>query len=186
MDDQGIMNLYWARDEQAIHETEIKYAAYCRSIAWNILRDRRDTEECLSDTWMKVWNSIPPQRPNVFLAYLGTITRNLALNRIRLASAKKRAASGLELSYEELQESVPDGSSAETWVEARELGRSLDRFLRSLPQKDCCIFLRRYWYMDTNRQIAHRYHMPEGSVKANLPRTSKKLKAYLEREGYGL
>ena len=186
MDDQAIMDLYWAREERAIDETEKKYGAYCRSIARNILRDRSDTEECLNDTWLQTWNSLPPQRPSVFPVYLGTITRNLSLNRIRRASAQKRGANKLELAYEELQESVPAGATVEQQVAARELGRSLDRFLRNLPQKDCSIFLRRYWYMDTNLQIAQRYHMTEGGVKANLHRTRKKLKAHLEREGYDL
>lgn len=184
MEDQAIVELYWARKEQAIRETEKKYGTYCRAIAWNILQDRRDTEECLNDTWMKTWTSIPPQRPVILSAYLGTITRNLSLNRLRTAAAQKRNAGSLERSYEELQESIPDGCSAEAQVNLRELGRSIDCFLRSLPQRDCCIFLRRYWYMDTNLQIARRYHMTEGSVKANLHRTRKKLKAYLAQEGY--
>ncbi len=185
MEDHAIIDLYWTRNEQAIAETEKKYSGYCRSIAWNILRDYRDAEECLSDTWMKLWNIIPPQRPHVFPAFLGTITRNLALNRLRMATAKKRTACGLELSYEELQESVPAGSSAEEQVETRELGRSLDKFLRTLPGRECSIFLRRYWYMDTHAQIAQRYRMTSGSVKAILHRIRKKLKTHLEREGYG-
>ena len=185
MNDQAIIDLYWARDEQAVQETEQKYGGYCRSIAWNILRDRRDTEECVNDTWMQTWTSLPPQRPQVLPAYLGTITRNLSLNRIRSAGAKKRAASRLELSYEELQESVPDGCTVEREVDTRELGRSLDRFLRKLPEKDRCIFLRRYWYMDSCNQIARRYRMSEGAVKSNLHRTRKKLRDYLEQEGYG-
>lgn len=186
MDDQTIMDLYWARSEQAIDETKKKYGTYCRSIAWNILRDTRDTEECLNDTWLRTWNSLPPQRPQVFSAYLGTIVRNLSLNQLRLASAQKRNTGRLELSYEELQESVPDGCTAEAQVEARELGRSIDRFLRTLPDRERCIFLRRYWYMDSHRQIARRCHMTEGGVKANLHRTRKKLKAYLTQEGYDL
>ena len=186
MEDQAIIDLYWAREEQAITETEKKYGAYCRSIARNILHNQADTEECLNDTWMKTWNSLPPQRPHVFPVYLGTITRNLSLNRIRYASAGKRGANTLELAYEELQESVPANSSVEEVVSARELGRKLDRFLRTLPEKECAIFLRRYWYMDTNAQIAKRYRMTAGGIKASLHRTRKKLKAYLEQEGYDL
>ena len=186
MDDQAIINLFWAREEQAITETEKKYGSYCRSIARNILRSVSDQEECLNDTWLQPWNSLPPQRPSVFPVYLGTITRNLSLNRIRHASAQKRGANKLELAYEELQESVPANSTVEEQVAARELGRKLDSFLRNLSQKECCIFLRRYWYMDTIAQIARRYHMTEGGVKASLHRTRKKLKAYLEQEGYDL
>jgi len=184
MDDQKIIDLYWAREERAVQETERKYGVYCRAIAWNILRDRSDTEECVNDTWMKTWNSLPPQRPAVFSAYLGTITRNLSLNRVRLASARKRSAEDLVLSYDELQESVPDGCSVEKQVDARELGRVIDRFLRTQPQKNSCIFLRRYWYMDSHRQIASRYHMSVSAVKSNLHRTRQKLKVYLQQEGY--
>ena len=186
MEDHAIIELYWAREEQAIAETEKKYGAYCRTIAQNILRDQQDTEECLNDTWMKTWNSLPPQRPHVFPVYLGTITRNLCLNRLRSASAQKRGANKLNMAYEELQESVPAAGSVEDAVSARELGRLLDRFLRTLSEKECCIFLRRYWYMDTLSQIARRCHMTDGGVKATLHRTRKKLKAYLEQEGYDL
>ena len=184
MDDQAIIDLYWARAEQAVAETEKKYGTYCRTIAWNILRNRQDSEECVNDTWMRTWNSLPPHRPSVFSAYLGTITRNLSLTLLRSSLTKKRSPRGLELSYEELEEGVPDGCSVETQVDARELGRSIDRFLRSIPEKDRCMFLRRYWYMDTHREIAHRYHMTEGSVKAKLHKIRKLLKVYLEQEGF--
>ncbi len=184
MDDQAIIDLYWARAEQAIAETEKKYGAYCQSIAWNILRNCQDTEECVNDTWMRTWNSLPPQRPSIFPAYLGTITRNLSLTLIRSSTRQKRSPRGLELSYEELEEGVPDSCSVEAAVDARELGRHIDRFLRSLSEKDRCIFLRRYWYMDTHRQIAHRYHMTEGSVKSKLHKIRNKLKLYLQQEGY--
>ena len=186
MDDQGIIELYWARDEQAIGETEKKYGSYCRSIAQNILRNRSDTEECINDTWLQTWNSLPPQRPKILPVYLGTITRNLSLNRCRNAAAQKRGPGKLVLAYEELEETIPDGSTVEQQVAARELGWAIDRFLRTLPQKDCCMFLRRYWYMDTTRQIAQRYRMTEGGVKVSLHRTRKKLKHYLEQEGYDL
>ena len=186
MDDQAIIDLYWAREERAIEETTQKYGGSCRSIAQNILGNRSDTEECLNDTWLQTWNSLPPQRPAILPVYLGTITRNLSLNRCRRANAQKRGRGVPELAYEELQESVPDGTTVEQQVNARELGRALDRFLRTLPQKDACIFLRRYWYMDPNVQIARRYGMTEGGVKTNLHRTRKKLKTYLQQEGYAL
>jgi len=184
MDDQSIINLYWAREERAIEETEKKYGSYCRSIARNILRNRADEEECLNDTWLKTWNSLPPQRPNVFPVYLGTITRNLSLSRCRAANTQKRGSGLLDLAYEELQESVPGGFSVEQQITAQELGEILDRFLRNLPQKDCCLFLRRYWYMDTTVQIAKRYHMSEAGVRVQLHRIRKKLKTQLEQEGY--
>lgn len=184
MEDSTIIDLFWARSEDAIRETERKYGSYCRSIAWNILHNRADTDECLNDTWLHTWNALPPQRPQVFPIYLGTITRNLSLNRLRKAAAQKRGSNRLELAYEELQESVPAKNAVEEQIAARELGRELDRFLRSLPEKDCSMFLRRYWYMDSLSQIANRYHMTEGCVKTRLHRIRKKLKAYLEQEGY--
>ena len=186
MDDNAIMDLYWSRNEQAIAETQQKYGGYCWSIAQNILHNRSDVEECVNDTWLQTWNSLPPQRPQVFPVYLGTITRNLSLNRCRSAAAQKRGAGKLTLAYDELEESIPDTSTVEQQVALRTLGREIDRFLRTLSHKDCCIFLRRYWYMDTTRQIAQRYHMTESGIKVNLHRTRKKLKQHLEQEGISI
>ena len=117
--------------------------------------------------------------------YLGTITRNLSLSRCRAANTQKRGHGKLALVYEELQESVPGGTSPEEQVILRELGSCIDQFLRKLPPRNCCIFLRRYWYMDTTLQIAARYGMTESGVKVNLHRTRKQLRAYLEQEGFG-
>ena len=186
MEDKAIIDLYWARNEQAIFETEKKYGNYCWSIAQNILHNRADTEECVNDTWLKAWSSLPPQKPSILSAYLGTITRNLSLNRCRSASSQKRGQGIFPLVYEELEESIPDNCAVEHTVALRELGRQIDSFLRTLSQIDCCIFLRRYWYMDTTRQIAQRCHMTESGVKVNLHRTRKKLKTYLEQEGYSV
>lgn len=186
MEDHAIIDLYWARNEQALTETENKYGNYCRSISSNILHDHADVEECMNDMLLQAWNSLPPQRPHVFPVYLGTIIRNLSLNRLRRASAKKRGSNLPELAYEELQESVPSTCTVEEQISARELGRALDRFLRTIPEKDCCIFLRRYWYLDTHGQIATRMRMTEGGVKVNLHRTRKKLRAYLAQEGYDI
>ena len=184
MDDQGIIELYWARDEQAIGETEKKYGSYCRSIAQNILRNRSDTEECINDTWLQTWNSLPPQRPKILPVYLGTITRNLSLNRCRNAAAQKRGPGKLVLAYEELEETIPDGSTVEQQVAARELGWAIDRFLRTLPQKDCCMFLRRYWYGDRVKDIARRGGMTENAVSVRLNRLRSSLRDILVKEGY--
>ena len=186
MDDQAIVALFWARDERAIEELSRKYSVYCRSIARNILKDSADAEECVNDTWLSTWNSLPPRKPALLSAYVAAITRNLSLSRYRADHAAKRGGRSLAFSYEELQESVPDSCSAEDAVSARELGTLLDQFLRSLPDRDCCLFLRRYWYYDTITQIAHRYGMTEGTVKTRLHRIRKKLKLYLEQEGYSL
>lgn len=182
MEDHAIIALYFAREERAIAETDKKYGSYCRSVAYHILKNRDDTEECVNDTYMNAWNSIPPQRPGVLSVFLGTITRNLSLNRYRAAKTQKRGGGQLPMALEELEFCMPAGQSAESEVEAAEVGRMIDRFLRSLPERERCIFLRRYWYVDSLHEIACRYRMSEGTVKSTLFRTRKKLKDYLEKE----
>ena len=181
MDDSSIVALYWARDEQALRETAQKYGAYCHTIAYNIVKNRQDAEECVNDTYVQAWNAMPPQRPFVLRAFLGRITRNLAINVYRAGHTQRRGGGRPALVLEELKDCVSDGPEA--LLEQAELGRSLDQFLRTLPQKDCCIFVRRYWYMDSLTDIAVRYHMAVGSVKSSLHRSRKKLKHYLEQEG---
>lgn len=186
MTDEEIIELYWARKEQAIGETACKYGGYCTSIAQNILRDRSDSEECVNDTWLHTWTSIPPKRPRIFPSYLGTITRNLSLTRCRNSNAQKRRGQKLSLAYEELEECVPDAQTVETMVDSKNLAKALNHFLFSLPPKDCCIMVRRYWYLDSIGQIARRYGMSEGAVKSKLCRLRAKLKGYLEQEGFGV
>ena len=181
VDDTGIIDLYWARDERALTETERKYGPYCRSISYHILKNRQDAEECVNDTWVRAWNAMPPQRPFALGAFLGKIVRNVSLTRYRGARTQRRGGGQMPLILEEIQDMVSDGP--EQLLEAAELSRLLDRFLRQLPQKDCCIFMRRYWYMDSLEDIALRYHIALGSVKSSLFRTRKKLRAYLEQEG---
>lgn len=184
MTDREILDLFWGRDEQAIAETETKYGGYCRSIAWNILRSRQDSEECVNDTWLRAWNSIPPKRPDLLAVFLGTITRNLSLDRWRLGQSKKRGGGQLPAVLHELDQCVPGAASPEERVVCQELSALLDRFLAALPQKDRCIFVRRYWYTDSISDIAHRYFMTESAVKVNLHRSRNKLRSLLEQEGY--
>lgn len=186
MQDQEIVNLYWARDERAIDETSSKYGDYCFSIASSILKDHGASEECVSDTWFQTWKTLPPKRPAILPSYLGTITRNLAISRYRASSAMKRRTNRLTLAYEELEESVPNDQSPEELVSARELGKELSQFLRTIPQKDRCIFVRRYWYMDSIAQISQRYGIPQGTVKAKLHRIRQRLKVDLQEAGYSL
>ncbi len=186
MEDQAIVALYWARDERAIGETSAKYGGYCLSIARNILKNEPDSEECVNDTWLHTWNSVPPTKPSILSAYLGTITRNLSLARLRASETLKRKGNKLALAYEELEESLPGSASVEDTVSAKELGRLLDQFLRTLSDRDCYLFIRRYWYLDSVSQIALRYGMPEGSVKSRLHIIRKKLKTYLRKKGYAL
>lgn len=181
MDDNGIISLYWDRDEQALRETANKYGPYCHTIAYNVVKNRQDAEECVNDTYVQAWNSMPPQKPAVLRAFLGKITRNLAINRYRAAHSKRRGGGQLPTVLEELEDCFSDGPEAA--LEEAELTRLLDRFLRQLPSKDCIVFVRRYWYMDSLADIAGRCHMALGSVKSSLHRSRNKLKNYLEQEG---
>lgn len=183
VNDSAIIDLYWARKEQALEETDLKYGGFCRTIAYNILHSREDSEECVNDTWMRAWNTMPPQRPSVLQSFLGKITRNLSLDRYKASRADKRGGGQMPLALEELGDCIPASNSVEEALELEELTRLVDRFLRDLPEKECCIFLRRYWYVDSTKEIAKRYEMAEGSVKSTLYRVRQKLRACLEKEG---
>ena len=183
MEDCDIIRLFWAREERALEETHQKYGAYCWTIAHNILKNREDSDECVNDTYLRAWNAMPPQRPAILPAFLGKITRNLSIDRYKAKKASRRGGGQLTLALEERGDCLPAGERVEDAVTAAELSRVIDRFLRTLPDKDCCIFLRRYWYFDAMGDIARRYHMAEGSVKSSLFRTRRKLRDYLTQEG---
>ncbi len=183
MNDTEILDLYWARDPRAISESQFCYGRYCHSIAFHILRDREDSDECVNDTWLRAWNSIPPGRPNRLAIFLGTITRNLSLDRLKKRRAAKRGHGEMELALDELAECVPTARSTEDEVETAELSRMIDRFLHTLPGRECSVFLRRYWYVEEYAEIAERYHMKLNTVKTSLFRTRVKLKKFLEQEG---
>ena len=182
MEDHAIIDLYWSRNPEAIARTSEKYGSYCRSIAGNILPDRRDMEECVNDTWLRAWNAMPEDRPSLLAQYLGKITRNLAINRWRAGRTEKRGGGELPLVLEELAECV---SSADTLqaVEAAELERSVNRFLHTLPERECGVFLRRYWFAEPMADIARRYGMRETTVRTSLFRSREKLRRCLEKEG---
>lgn len=183
LEDSKIIDLYWARKEQALAETDTKYGSYCRTIARNILRNFEDTEECVSDTWLHAWNSMPPQRPGILSAFLGRITRNLSFDRCKYQQAAKRGGGTLPLALDELGECIPSAQRVEYALEQKELAAVIDRFLRTLPEKDCNLFLRRYWYVDSISVIADRYGMKENTVKSILFRTREKLRKFLGEEG---
>lgn len=182
MDDHQIIDLFWARDQEAITATAEKYGSYCRTIACQILGSREDGEECVNDAYLRLWNVIPPQRPEHLGAFLGAITRNLALDRYRKAGAEKRGAGQTALVLEELQHCLPDPGRADRLDDSLALTDALNRFLSSLPPQVRVVFLRRYWYFSTIREIAAACRMSEGKVKMMLLRTRRKLKTYLEKE----
>ena len=181
MDDNEILDLYFARSEQAIVQTDQKYGFYCYSIAKRILSDPLDAEESVNDTYAEVWKSIPPRRPKYFFAFLASICRHLSLNRVDWKQAAKRRAQVVPLT-EEMENCIPD-TVHERQMEAKELGRLLDLFLEGLPKDSRLIFLRRYWYVDSVPEIAARYDMTESKVKMQLSRTKEKLRLFLEQEG---
>ena len=182
MKDTEIIDLYWARDQQAIAETQKAYGKYCYSIAWHILFNKEDSDECVNDTWLRAWNAIPPKRPGRLEVFLGTITRNLSLDRWKERHTMKRGNGEMMLALDELAECVPDMHGTEEQVEAAELERLLNEFLHSLPERECNVFLRRYWYVEEYNEIAKRYGMKLNTVKTCLFRTRAKLRSYLEEE----
>lgn len=186
MEDKEIVDLYWQRSENAISETENKYGKYCYSIARSILYSNEDSEECVNDTYMRAWNSMPQHRPSVLKTFLGKITRNLALNRYRLLTADKRNLGQMPLALDELQECIPGGDNTAGIADDVVLVEVFNRFLGSLPAQRRKIFMRRYWYLSSIKEISTDYGMGESRVKMSLMRSRNELKALLETEGISL
>lgn len=186
MDDKQIIELFWARSENAITETSKKYGKLCYRIAYNILSNAQDSEECVSDTYWKAWNLIPPKRPAKMAAFLAKITRNLALNRYEKDTAKKRGGGEVPIALDELSECIPDPNTVEFWVDNRILVDKLNIFLEGLPSEARKIFMRRYWEVCSIQQIAEIYGIRKSKVKVSLFRTREKLKSFLEQEGITL
>lgn len=183
MNDREIVNLYWQRSEQAIEETAQKYGRYCHTIAYNILENSADCEECVNDTWLSAWNAMPDKRPERLSLFLARITRNFALTRIVRRTAKKRGSGEATLALEELDECLADRCDLEKEIEDRELSRAIDTFLGQLPEKEQLVFICRYWFVATEREIAEKLGMSRSGVSAMLKRTRSKLKTYLLTEG---
>lgn len=183
MEDWQIVALYWARAETAIAETSHKYAAYCRAICYRILGSEQDSEECVNDTWLRAWESIPPHRPVVLKTFLGKIARHLALDRYDCRTAEKRGMGQAPLVLEELQECLPAPDNTEQIVDGLALTEILNRFLASLPAEQRKIFMGRYWYFRTIRELSAGYGVSESKVKMSLLRSRKKLREILEKEG---
>ena len=184
MEDDEIIELYFERNERAVEETEKKYGHYCFSLAKRILESKEDSEECVNDTWLKVWNSIPPIKPGNFRMYLAKIIRNLSFNKYNANVAKKRGGGELPLVLEELAESIADTADVEKVYEGKELGVCISKYVSTLPQRERNIFVRRYFFVNSVKEIAERYGLTENNIMVILSRTRKDLKKYLQKEGY--
>lgn len=184
MEDRNIIELYWMRDESAIAETQKKYGRYCYSIAHNILPQHEDAEECVNDTYFAAWNAIPPGRPNLFSAFLGKLTRHISIDKWRRQSAGKRGGSTVSIALEELTQCVPDRCDVTAQAEAKELAALINRFLKRVSEQERNVFLKRYFYLSGIDKISAEFKMSPSKVKSMLFRTRKKLRVFLEREGY--
>ena len=182
MTDEEIIDLFFERSEQAISELAKKHGAAVSRVAFNILNNEEDAKECVNDTWLGAWNSIPPNRPDPLRPYVCKIARNLAVKRYHANSAKKRN-SQYDLALEELAECVPDSSTLEDIVAAKELAEIINRFLETLSYEDKFVFMRRYWYADSLPEIAEMSGMSYSSVAVRLHRVKGKLKKRLLKEG---
>lgn len=183
MDDTQIIQLYLARKESAIEETERKYGHYLNQVIYNILRCREDTEEVTEDTYFAVWNSIPPAIPVVFKHFLSRIARNLAFGRLDYLTAKRRD-NHLVVLLSELEDCIPTRSgNPEETLEAKQIGILLNQFLETLGQQDCRIFLCRYFYSMTIREISEKYQLPQRKIKYRLNCLRKQLRTELDKEG---
>ena len=181
MEDSRIIELYFARNEDAIRHTDDTYGRQLLCLADRIVKNDQDAEESVNDTYLKAWNTIPPHRPQYFFAYLAKICKNFALDRLDWKSAAKRRAEVVSLT-QEMESCIPD--AARSWnVDRKELSMILDTFLRTLTPENRMVFIRRYWYMDTVAEIAVRYGIGESAVQMRLNRTRGKLRDYLQKEG---
>ena len=186
MDDEKIVQLYWDRSELAITATADKYGSYCVSIAKNILGNKEDAEECVNDTYLNAWNSMPPHRPSILSTFLGKITRNLSFNKYKYNTANKRGGGETALVLDEIAELVSDTDNVEQEIHHKELLKAIDTFLDRLPSDKRSIFVRRYWYFDSISDIASRFGMTENNVSVTLNRLRLKLHNDLLKGGFEL
>ena len=182
MDDWDILDLFFTRSEQAIVELDAKYGAIFHALAYNILASREDADECVNDAYLGAWNAIPPERPEHLGAWLGRVVRNVALGRWQHAHARKRNR-GMTTLLSELEECIPSPQNVETALDEQELGERISIWLRSLPQEDRILFVRRYWYGVPLNALAKEQHSPAARLAQRMYRLRGALKAELEREG---
>ena len=182
MEDETIIGLYNDRDEAAITETDKKYGGYCRTVSYNILQSRPDTEECVNDAYHHTWNAIPPERPRSLKAFVGRITRNLSLNRLSEKKAAKRGGGRYEAVYDELDSALCHAAAPDALSDL-ELRDLLNRFLADLPEQRRSLFIGRYWYFQSIAEIAAQTGFTQSKVKMQLKQSRDELRAYLQKEG---
>ncbi|MBR2902046.1 MAG: RNA polymerase sigma factor [Clostridia bacterium] len=186
MTDEFIVNLYWNRDEDAIKRTEEKYDGYLNKVSFNILADLEDCRECVNDTYLATWNSIPPHRPNNLLTYLGKIVRQISIDVFRKKNAQKRYASEYASSLEELGELFSSNDNLETIAGGKELIDSINRFLNGVSKEKRRLFVGRYFYFDSIKEVAGYCGVSETKAKSTLFRVRQQLKEFLREEGFGV
>lgn len=186
MKDEEIVSLYWQRKEDAIGETRKKYGSYLGKIAWQILKNREDSEESVNDTYLQAWNSMPPQKPQTLSTYLGRLTRQLSIDIYRSRNRAKRGGSEYALSLAELEDCVSGGDSTLEEADAHLLAETVGQYLRELSPQSRAVFLRRYYFMDPLGEIAQSHGFTESKVKSMLYRTRQGLRSYLEQEGFSI
>ena len=184
MKDEEIIELYWNRDQRAIRETQNSYQRYCGRIAGNILASFEDREECLNDTWLRAWNSMPDQRPAALKLYLGRLTRWLCLDRLRREGREKRGGGEFSVAWEELEDCLAAPGTPEGHLEQAELAGILKRFLAGLRKEERTVFLARYWFGCSIAEIARTHNCGQSKIKTMLHRTRKKLQQTLREEAY--
>ncbi len=185
MNDASIIELYWNRNESAIEETHKKYGNLCSRVSLNIVNDLSDAEECINDTYLTVWNSIPFDRPEYFSAYLCRIVRNLSLKRLEYNNALKRKPE-LVASFDEIEGCISSADNPENTLDAKLLGKAISGFLYSQKEQNRNIFIRRYWYFDSVKKISEDFGLKEDRISVILFRMRKKLKKHLEKEGFSV
>ena len=186
MEDEKIIELYMQRSELAITQTVLKYGSYAKKIAFNILRNSEDTEECVYDSYLKLWNNIPPQNPTNLKAFLGKIVRNLSLDKYEKLNSKKRGEGQISLCLSELDECIPDSNNADDKLNEEELVGLINAFLKSQDPKKAKMFIRRYWYIDSINDIATTFACSASSVRTTLHRMREELKEELRKEGVNI
>ena len=186
MDDERIIELFWSRDEGAVPAAQGKYGAYCRAVALGILGDARDVEECVNDALYRLWNAIPPERPHSLRAFVGRITRNLAINTLRDASRQKRGGGEAELVFDELADCLASDTTPERAVENAQITECIDRWLASLRTEQRVAFVRRYWYLDSVPSLAARMGWTQSKTASLLMRLRASLREALISEGISI